>query len=57
MLVVHNNQHYEPLFKPQLMVRCVPLHVYPYKDNMQCRYGASSAFHSLGKLGGSGLIA
>jgi hypothetical protein len=34
MLVVHNNQHPEPLFKPQLMVRRVPLHVHPYNKSM-----------------------
>jgi hypothetical protein len=31
MLVVHNNQHSEPQFKLQLMVKCVSLQVDPYR--------------------------
>ncbi len=30
MLIVHNNQHPEPLFLPQHMVWCVPQAVHPY---------------------------
>jgi hypothetical protein len=34
MLVVHNNQHPEPLFKLQLMVSRVPPHVQTYKKSL-----------------------
>jgi hypothetical protein len=30
MLVVHNNQYPEPLSKSQIIVKCIPPHVYPY---------------------------
>jgi hypothetical protein len=41
MLVVHNNQHPESLFKPQLMIRCVPLHVLPYNQNIRDIYSVA----------------
>ncbi len=50
MLIVHNNQHPEPLFKPQLMVRCVPLHVHSYSFAVCfCQFALCQGTHILTK--------
>ncbi len=36
MLVVYNNQHPKPLFKPQPMAKACTPHIHPYKIDELC---------------------